>query len=108
MQIYENIILHIHKKHMFKALCLGKDNFMVAMHQKMHYAFIVALIVILDEINQDSQGSSSLGADDWDLLFPLLEFLQNIYYLLMHIDKSNALKLESDIKLNNLTGLLIQ
>ena len=56
MQIYGNIVLQMHTKHTFKDLMLGKENFMVTVYPNMDYAFIVALIVILDEINQDASG----------------------------------------------------
>ena len=41
----------MHKKRSVGSLVLGKDKFMVSVYPHVDYAFIVALIVILDEIN---------------------------------------------------------
>ncbi|KAE9618203.1 hypothetical protein Lal_00041816 [Lupinus albus] len=48
-----NIVAQMHKKHTVQSILIGKDNFMVTVYPNIDYAFIVALIVILDEINQD-------------------------------------------------------
>jgi uncharacterized protein YxjI len=48
-----NIVAQMHKKHTVKSLLIGKDHFMVTVYPNVDYAFIVALIVILDEINDD-------------------------------------------------------
>ncbi|KAH7514715.1 hypothetical protein FEM48_Zijuj11G0120000 [Ziziphus jujuba var. spinosa] len=47
------IVAQMHKKHTVKSVLFGKDNFMVTVYPNMDYAFIVALIVILDGINHD-------------------------------------------------------
>ncbi|KAB1224527.1 Protein LURP-one-related 15 [Morella rubra] len=41
----------MHKKHTAESILVGKDNFMVTVNPYIDYAFIVAVIVILDEIN---------------------------------------------------------
>lgn len=41
----------MHKKHTVKSVLFWKDNFMVTVYPGIDQAFIVALIVILDEIN---------------------------------------------------------
>lgn len=41
----------MHKKHSVKSILLGKDKFMVTVYPNVDYAFIISLIVILDEIN---------------------------------------------------------
>lgn len=43
----------MHKKHTAQSLLLGKTNFMVTVYPGIDYAFIVALIVILDAINRE-------------------------------------------------------
>lgn len=55
------IVAQMHEKQTMKSIFLGKDNFMVTVHPNVDYAFIVALIVILDEINRASSSSSSSG-----------------------------------------------
>jgi uncharacterized protein YxjI len=45
----------MHKKHNVQSVMLGKDNFSVTVYPNVDYAFIVALVVILDEINDDRQ-----------------------------------------------------
>ncbi|KAL2337636.1 hypothetical protein Fmac_012082 [Flemingia macrophylla] len=50
-----NIVAQMHKKHTVQSIAFGKDNFMVTVYPNVDYAFIVALILILDEINKDSQ-----------------------------------------------------
>lgn len=45
------MILQMHKKHTVSSVLFGKDNFSVTVYPGVDYAFIVALIVILDEIN---------------------------------------------------------
>ncbi|KAK4478409.1 hypothetical protein RD792_013878 [Penstemon davidsonii] len=46
-------IAHMHKKHTIGSTLLGKDTFDVNVYPNVDYAFIVALVVILYEINQD-------------------------------------------------------
>ena len=41
----------MNKKNTVKSILIGKDNFMVTVYPNIDYAFIVALIVILDGIN---------------------------------------------------------
>ena len=53
--------MQILEKQTVKSIFLGKNNFMVTVHPNVDYAFIVALIVILDEINRSGSGSSSSG-----------------------------------------------
>ncbi|XP_004492957.1 protein LURP-one-related 10-like [Cicer arietinum] len=48
-----NIVAQMHKKHTLKSVLIDKDHFMVTVYPNVDYAFIVALIVILDEINDD-------------------------------------------------------
>ncbi|CAJ1809866.1 unnamed protein product [Sphenostylis stenocarpa] len=50
-----NIVAQMHKKHTVQSILIGKDNFMVTVYPNVDYAFIVALIVILDEINEDER-----------------------------------------------------
>lgn len=48
------LFLQMHKKHTVQSVLIGKDNFAVTVYPNVDYAFIVALIVILDEINEDA------------------------------------------------------
>lgn len=41
----------MHKKQNIQSVLLGKDNFSITVYPNIDYAFIVALIVILDDIN---------------------------------------------------------
>ncbi|CAL5192424.1 unnamed protein product [Lathyrus oleraceus] len=50
-----NIVAQMHKKHTVESVLIGKDQFMVTVYPNVDYAFIVALIVILDEINLDDE-----------------------------------------------------
>ncbi|KAK7395018.1 hypothetical protein VNO78_15559 [Psophocarpus tetragonolobus] len=51
-----NIVAQMHKKHTAQSILIGKDHFMVTVYPNIDYAFIVALIVILDEINSNEDG----------------------------------------------------
>ncbi|PIN01904.1 hypothetical protein CDL12_25589 [Handroanthus impetiginosus] len=51
-----NIIAQMHKKHTAQSILLGKDTFGVTVYPNVDYAFIVALVVILEEINEDRSG----------------------------------------------------
>ncbi|XP_039010052.1 protein LURP-one-related 10-like isoform X2 [Hibiscus syriacus] len=53
------VVAQMHKKHTVESILIGKDKFMVTVYPNIDYAFIVALIVILDGINKE--GSSSGG-----------------------------------------------
>ncbi|XP_054785370.1 protein LURP-one-related 10-like [Prosopis cineraria] len=55
------IVAQMHKKHTVQSVMFGKTNFMVTVYPNVDYAFIAALIVILDEINQDSKSDSSIA-----------------------------------------------
>ncbi|CAL5211188.1 unnamed protein product [Lathyrus oleraceus] len=48
-----NIVAQMHKKDIVQSVEYGKDNLMVRVYPNVDYAFIVAVIMILDEINQD-------------------------------------------------------
>lgn len=48
--------MQMHKKHTVQSIALGKDTFVVTVYPNVDYAFIVALIVILHEINEENQG----------------------------------------------------
>ncbi|KAL6534487.1 hypothetical protein OROHE_013412 [Orobanche hederae] len=52
-----NIIAQMHRIHSAKCILLGKDSFGVTVYPNVDYAFIVALVVILEEINEDRQDS---------------------------------------------------
>ncbi|KAK9069991.1 hypothetical protein SSX86_010389 [Deinandra increscens subsp. villosa] len=47
------IIAQMHKKHTAQSIMLGKDTFSVMVYPNVDYAFIVALVVILHEINEE-------------------------------------------------------
>ncbi|KAK4847421.1 hypothetical protein QYF36_001669 [Acer negundo] len=49
----------MHKKHTVQSILIGKDKFMVTVYPNIDYAFIIALIVILDAINKENSGSGS-------------------------------------------------
>ncbi|KAM7526565.1 hypothetical protein LguiA_016467 [Lonicera macranthoides] len=48
-----NIIAQMHTKHTVESIMLGKETFGVTVYPNVDYAFIVALVVILNEINED-------------------------------------------------------
>ncbi|XP_033511681.1 protein LURP-one-related 10-like isoform X1 [Nicotiana tomentosiformis] len=50
------IIAQMHRKHTAQSILLGKDNFGVTVYPNVDYAFVVALVVILEEINEDRSG----------------------------------------------------
>ncbi|KAL8102107.1 protein LURP-one-related 10-like [Apium graveolens] len=65
------VIAEMQKKHSFRRLLLGKDKFAVTVYPHVDNAFIVALVVILEEINEEGNnngrrrsdfGSASAGA----------------------------------------------
>nr|GEW37830.1 protein LURP-one-related 15 [Tanacetum cinerariifolium] len=47
-----HIVAQMHKKHTVQSIALGKDTFAVTVYPNVDYAFIVALVVILHEINK--------------------------------------------------------
>ncbi|KAF9595642.1 hypothetical protein IFM89_021213 [Coptis chinensis] len=51
-----NIVAQMHKKHSVQSIVLGKDTFMVTVYPHVDYAFIVSLVVVLNEINADRKG----------------------------------------------------
>ncbi|KAM5560609.1 protein LURP-one-related 15 [Rosa sericea] len=56
-----NIFAEMHKKHTVTSVLFGKDNFMVTVYPGVDQALIVALIVILNEINFSDSDSGSGG-----------------------------------------------
>ncbi|XP_017974735.1 PREDICTED: protein LURP-one-related 15 [Theobroma cacao] len=50
-------VAQMHKKNTVKSILVGKDKFMVTVYPNIDYAFIVALIVILDGINTNNGGA---------------------------------------------------
>ncbi|KAK7287158.1 hypothetical protein RIF29_00245 [Crotalaria pallida] len=51
-----SIVAQMHQKHNVQSVLLGKDSFMVTVYPNIDYAFIVALMVVLNEINEDDNG----------------------------------------------------
>ncbi|MCL7021518.1 hypothetical protein MKW94_005520 [Papaver nudicaule] len=49
----KNIIAQMHKKHTVRSIVLGKDTYSITVYPNVDYAFIVALCVVLNEINMD-------------------------------------------------------
>ncbi|KAK8661070.1 hypothetical protein V6N13_051972 [Hibiscus sabdariffa] len=47
------ILAQMHKKHSVESVLLGKDKFMVTVYPNVDYAFVAALVAILDGINHD-------------------------------------------------------
>ncbi|CAF1704107.1 unnamed protein product [Brassica oleracea var. botrytis] len=47
------IVAQMHKKHTAQSILIGKSNFSVTVYPNVDYAFIVSLIVILDDINRE-------------------------------------------------------
>ncbi|KAI3926105.1 hypothetical protein MKW98_028241 [Papaver atlanticum] len=59
----ENIIAEMHKEKTVQGKVLGKDTFSVTIHPNVDYAFIIALRVVLDEMNKAAKrGDSGVGA----------------------------------------------
>ncbi|KAI3996750.1 hypothetical protein MKX01_041050 [Papaver californicum] len=59
----ENVIAEMHKEKTVQGKVLGKDIFSVTIHPNVDYAFIVALRVVLYEMNKASKrGDSGVGA----------------------------------------------
>ncbi|KAJ8898934.1 hypothetical protein K2173_008428 [Erythroxylum novogranatense] len=50
------IVAQMFKRHTVKTALLDTDNFAVTVYPNVDYAFIVALVVVLDEINADRSG----------------------------------------------------
>ncbi|KAI9154611.1 hypothetical protein LWI28_028826 [Acer negundo] len=55
----DTVVAQMHKKHTVQSILIGKDKFMVTVYPNIDYAFIIALIVILDAINKEDSGSGS-------------------------------------------------
>jgi uncharacterized protein YxjI len=55
----KNIVAQMHKKRTIQSVFLGKDKFMVTVYANIDYAFIISLIVVLDDINRDGQQQSA-------------------------------------------------
>ncbi|XVF29661.1 hypothetical protein REPUB_Repub15cG0141300 [Reevesia pubescens] len=53
------IVAQMQKNHTAKCVLIGKDKFMVTVHPNMDYAFIVALIVILEGMNSTPVNSAA-------------------------------------------------
>ncbi|GAA0163135.1 hypothetical protein LIER_19081 [Lithospermum erythrorhizon] len=51
------IVAQMHKKHSIQSILLDKETFAVTCYPHVDNAFIVALIVILEEINEDRSGN---------------------------------------------------
>ncbi|KAK0583898.1 hypothetical protein LWI29_004737 [Acer saccharum] len=59
----DTVVAQMHKKHTVQSILIGKDKFMVTVFPNIDYAFIIALIVILDAINKEDSGSGSDSID---------------------------------------------
>jgi len=49
------LLLQMHKKHTLQSILIDKDHFAVTIYPNVDYAFIVVLIAILNEINEDDE-----------------------------------------------------
>lgn len=52
-----SVVAHMHKEHSLQSIVLDKDTFGVTVQPNVDFAFIVALVVILFEINEDRSGN---------------------------------------------------
>lgn len=52
-----NFGMQMHRGHNLQTALLDTDNFVVTTYPNVDYAFIVALVVVLDEINNDRSGA---------------------------------------------------
>ncbi|XP_050383556.1 protein LURP-one-related 15-like [Argentina anserina] len=50
------IIAQMHKKHDLKSMFFGRDAFAVTVYPHVDYTFVVAIVVVLHEINMDRSG----------------------------------------------------
>ncbi|KAK1351538.1 hypothetical protein POM88_054225 [Heracleum sosnowskyi] len=57
------VIAQMHKKHSFSSFVLGKDKFAVTVYPHVDYAFITALVVILEEINEEGKNNGGGGSN---------------------------------------------
>ncbi|KAK1351536.1 Tubby structurally-related protein [Heracleum sosnowskyi] len=55
------VIAQMHRKSSFSSIVLGKDKFAVTVYPHVDYAFIVALVVILEEINEEGKNINGVG-----------------------------------------------
>ncbi|KAL8102108.1 protein LURP-one-related 15-like [Apium graveolens] len=55
------VIAQMHRKSSFSSVVLGKDKFAVTVYPNVDYAFIVALVVILEEINEEGKSGGGGG-----------------------------------------------
>ncbi|KAL1819060.1 hypothetical protein ACET3Z_013929 [Daucus carota] len=55
----KDLVFTMHKKHSFSSIVLKKDKFAVTVYPHIDYAFIVALVVILEEINEEGKNGGS-------------------------------------------------
>jgi uncharacterized protein YxjI len=47
----DNIIAQMHRKTTIKSVFMGKDKFMLTVYPNIDYAFVTALVIVLDDIN---------------------------------------------------------
>lgn len=52
--IFINMKMQMQKQHTFGGIVIGKDTYSVVVYPNVDSAFIVALVVILHEINEDN------------------------------------------------------
>ncbi|RZC84296.1 hypothetical protein C5167_047082 [Papaver somniferum] len=60
----QNIIAEMHKKQTVQGKVLGKDTFSINICPSIDYVFVIALRVVLDEINMAGDGGGGGGGDD--------------------------------------------
>lgn len=48
--------MQMHKEHTMQSIVFDADSFAVTVYPNVDYAFIIALVVILDEISDDHSG----------------------------------------------------
>ena len=61
------LLVQMKKQHKLKNMVLGKGSFGVTIFPNVDQAFIVALIMVLDEINKESGSSGGGGSDATEL-----------------------------------------
>ncbi|KAI3925192.1 hypothetical protein MKW92_024031 [Papaver armeniacum] len=62
----DNLIATTHKKKIVQGKYFGKDTFLVTVYPNVDYAFVMALCVVVDEINHGGEDIDNKdGADEW-------------------------------------------
>ncbi|KAJ0088388.1 hypothetical protein Patl1_31485 [Pistacia atlantica] len=93
--------MQLHKKCTAPRILIGKERFMVTVYPNMDYAFIIALIVILDAINSEDDAEDYYESSFPENLSQTIDVAENVSQMVDAAENLNQMVDVEDVADDN-------